>query len=388
MKIPESSYKFNSDASQISDLVVSDAERLNTWLPEIAAALRPGSPVKAQPDGSVRVGNKGALSLGPAPGLWFEHSAVEGGRDAFSLIRYLGTENPSEWANRFLSDHEGTGSLSGAQDEIAENQNEASRLAMAHFVNQSKPIEGTPAEAYLQGRGIKEPYPDNIRYVAEARVGEGAMVAVVNGPEGPVAAQLTYLTPDGNKSTVAPQRRLFTGQPDWQASGGLVLTDKGALARTVIAEGVEDALSLRQAGAGATVIASLARQLKGVVIGGTKTMRNGSSKKKGYSRAAFTDAWERYGITSMDGDACEKLSDTTVATVATGQPLPSNGYGGTDVPRLSPDATDVSRLSDDQNPSATAGCHGATDATGGNGAFSETPIQDADDDDGGDACLL
>ena len=34
---------------------VSKAERLNTWLPEIAAVLRPGAPAKAQPDGSVRI---------------------------------------------------------------------------------------------------------------------------------------------------------------------------------------------------------------------------------------------------------------------------------------------------------------------------------------------
>ena len=34
---------------------VSKAERLNTWLPEIAALLRPEAPAKAQPDGSVRI---------------------------------------------------------------------------------------------------------------------------------------------------------------------------------------------------------------------------------------------------------------------------------------------------------------------------------------------
>ena len=236
---------------------VSKAERLNTWLPEIAAVLRPEAPAKAQPDGSVRIGNKGSLSLGPGTGLWYDHAAGEGGRDAPSLIRHLGAENPSDWVTRFLADHEGTGSLSDAQDETTESQNEASRLAMEHFVNQSRPIEGTPAKAYLQGRGINAPYPDTIGYVAEARVGEGAMVSVINGPDGPVGAQLTYLTSDGNKSTVAPQRRLFTGQPERQAFGGLILTAKGAPACTVIAEGVEDALSLRQAGAGATVIASL-----------------------------------------------------------------------------------------------------------------------------------
>ena len=229
---------------------VSKAERLNTWLPEIATALRPGAPMKAHPDGGVRIGAKGALSLGPGTGLWYDHAAGEGGRDALSLIRHLGTENPSDWITRFLADHDGIGSLSDAQDEFAESQNEASRLAMDHFVNQSQPIEGTAAEAYLQGRGINAPYPACTRYVADARAGEGAMVAVVDGPEGTAAVQLTYITPDGDKSTVAPPRRLYVGQTDWHAGGGFALTENGVPARTIVVEGVEDALSLQQAKAG------------------------------------------------------------------------------------------------------------------------------------------
>ena len=235
---------------------VSKAERLNTWLPEIATALRPGAPMKAQPDGGVRIGAKGALSLGPGTGLWYDHAAGEGGRDALSLIRHLGTENPSDWISRFLADHDGIGSLSDAQDEFAESQNEASRLTMDHFVNQSQPIEGTAAEAYLQGRGINAPYPASTRYVADARAGEGAMVAVVDGPEGTAAVQLTYITPDGDKSTVAPPRRLYVGQTDWHAGGGFALTENGVPARTIVVEGVEDALSLQQAKAGTRVVAS------------------------------------------------------------------------------------------------------------------------------------
>lgn len=132
----------------------------------------------------------------------------------------------------------------------------------------------------------------------------------------------------------------------------------------------------------------LARQLKGVVTLPTKTMRNDNSKKKGYSRSAFTDAWERYDITGMDGDACKTPSKTTVANVATEQPLPSNGYSGTAVTQLLTDATDVPQLPDGQNPSPTAGCHVATDATNGNGDLAERPVHSADDDEEIDTCLL
>ena len=43
----------------------AEAERINTFLPEIVASFKPDSPLKAPADGSTRVGNKGALVLGP-----------------------------------------------------------------------------------------------------------------------------------------------------------------------------------------------------------------------------------------------------------------------------------------------------------------------------------
>jgi hypothetical protein len=104
--------------------------------------------------------------------------------------------------------------------------------------------------------------------------------------------------------------------------------------------------------------------------------------------AAFTDAWERYGITGVDGDACKTPSKTTVANVATEQPLPSDGYSGTAVTQLLPDATDVPQLPGGQNSSPTVGCHVATDATNGNESFVETPAHGADDDEENDTCLI
>ena len=124
----------------------------------------------------------------------------------------------------------------------------------------------------------------------------------------------------------------------------------------------------------------LARQLKGIVTQSTTTMQVGKDRKKGYTRAAFTDAWERYGIAGLDKDVRETPSKTTVTTVTTGQMPPSNGHSG----------TDGARLCEGPNPNGTAGCHVVTDDTDEKEGFSETPVYDEAGavDEGDDICLL
>lgn len=60
--------------------------RLNTWIGQIARALRPDEPVAAMADG-LRFGRKGSLAI-TADG-WYDFEASEGGRDALSLIGHL-----------------------------------------------------------------------------------------------------------------------------------------------------------------------------------------------------------------------------------------------------------------------------------------------------------
>ena len=236
---------------------LSEAERLNTFLPEIVALVQPDKQMKPQADGSVRVGGTGGLVLGSGAGLWYDHVASEGGRSAKSLLKHVGVNNHAKWAQKFLDEHKGFGSLGDNSEDTLDSKSEASRLAMEHFIQQMCPITNSLAETYLKSRGINAPYPDNLGWVQDARWGEGAMVAVINGPEGPAAIQLTYVTPEGNKSNVKPHRRTYRNQPDWQAGGGFRLTVDNAPSRTLIAEGVEDALSLFQAKAGTVIIASL-----------------------------------------------------------------------------------------------------------------------------------
>ena len=236
---------------------IAEAERLNTWLSEIVAILQPDTPIKPQADGSVRVGNKGSLHLGPAAGLWYDNEASAGGRAAHSLMKHLGVSSPNKWAWEFLAEHAGDGPMEVDPEDTSDSKLEASRGAMELILQQALPIADTPAEVYLQSRKLAAPCSDNLLWLKEARMGEGAMVAVVNGAGGPAAVQLTYLTSKGKKSTVTPQRRTYRGQADWRVGGGFTLTCDGAPERTVIAEGIEDALSLCQAEAGTVIVASL-----------------------------------------------------------------------------------------------------------------------------------
>ena len=74
----------------------AELERLNTWLFDIVANLRPDAPSRTQGDGSSRFGQRGSLVIGPAAGVWYDHEAGSGGRNALSLIRHHGIDNPDD----------------------------------------------------------------------------------------------------------------------------------------------------------------------------------------------------------------------------------------------------------------------------------------------------
>lgn len=109
--------------------------------------------------------------------------------------------------------------------------------------NESRPINGTLAEAYLRGRAITCPLPDNLRFhptcwhLSAKR--SPAMLARVEGVER-FALHRTYLDPEGHgKSKLDPNKAMLGAV----AGGAVRLTEaKGPL--LVVAEGIETALSL------------------------------------------------------------------------------------------------------------------------------------------------
>lgn len=121
----------------------------------------------------------------------------------------------------------------------------ARRAGAAHRVwSETQPIDGTPAETYLRGRGISCPLPDRLRFHAQCWHGPSssrlpAMVALVEGGEG-FAVHRTYLRADGSgKAGLAGGDKLMLGA----TAGGAVRLSGGA-SRLAVAEGIESALSL------------------------------------------------------------------------------------------------------------------------------------------------
>lgn len=130
-----------------------------------------------------------------------------------------------------------------AQREALERAEAAKRAAQAERLwQEAQPIAGSPAEAYLRGRGIVGPLPASLRFHPacwhQTAQRFPAMVARLEGADG-FAVHRTYLKPDGSgKADVAPPKAMLGAV----AGGAVRLTEgHGALA---VGEGIETALSL------------------------------------------------------------------------------------------------------------------------------------------------
>lgn len=237
-----------------------ELRRLHTWAAAIAQHLRPEAPVAYTAEG-LRIGRKGALAI-KVDSSWFDHQAGKGGRDAITLIRHLKNCNISEaatWAREWLDAHRGDGDLNtdGAVEAAAEAGERRAAYARQILEEALDPSD-TPAEAYLRSRGLEPPYPDCVRFLEDARLGEGAIVGIITTADGEGAGvQVGYLDPAGRKSTILPQRQLYLldrGAAEQAAFRIAVAEPAEGAAPLVIAEGQEDALSLAQSSAAKTVI--------------------------------------------------------------------------------------------------------------------------------------
>jgi hypothetical protein len=236
-------------------LSAADDERLNTWVQQIAIELRPKTPVRTESDGAIRVGNKGSLAISDEAGVWYNHEAGKGGVTALALIEHLleETSSPVRWAREFLRSHDGAGPLSQLVKE--DKTDSATARAKVDFakgvLSRAVAAKGTPAEKYLRARGLLPPYPKNIKFIPDARIGEGAMVVIVEDLAGEaVAIHMHYIDPDGQGSIIEPKNQLYALVPGWGSRGlfrlpGAPIEDTAA--RVLIAEGLEDALSLTKA---------------------------------------------------------------------------------------------------------------------------------------------
>jgi DNA primase len=109
----------------------------------------------------------------------------------------------------------------------------------------SGPINGTPAEAYLRGRGLELQLPQTLRF-SKLRYGSHGLlpclVALVTTADNKVGGiQRTFLREDGKGKAAVPSPKLSLGK----LSGGAIrLAPAGP--ELLVTGGVEDGLSLQQ----------------------------------------------------------------------------------------------------------------------------------------------
>ena len=155
----------------------------------------------------------------------------------------------------------GIGDLPRVESRLVERKSETADAAKAIW-RHAVAIEGTPAAAYLFGRGITMKLPPSLRY-ARLRYPDGqmlpALVAAVISPARTLAGiQRIFVTPDGRKADV-PNPKLSLGR----IAGNAIRLGPPA-AELIVCEGLEDALSLQQelgrvvwAAAGASMLSSM-----------------------------------------------------------------------------------------------------------------------------------
>jgi hypothetical protein len=226
----------------------ADCERLRSWAIKIAGALLPDA--KQRVEGSeVRFIGHSGLTINGNTGAWYCHGLGRGGWSTLPLISLLGKYSAAEaadWASRWLKKYPGFGPVIGEHDDTAGDP--SSRISAEVILRDGGEISGTPAERYLRDeRRIDLPYPADLKYLANARCGEGGLVAPLYSHGRVTGVHITYLDPHGRKSVVLPQRRRFNLEKAVDAV--FLLPHTGNNPDVFIAEGFEDSLSVWRYGA-------------------------------------------------------------------------------------------------------------------------------------------
>lgn len=158
------------------------------------------------------------------------------------------------------------------------------------------PVSGTLAERYLNARGIKMKIPESIRFAALRYGRHGpehpclvALIASVDNRA--VGIQRTYLNAAGTGKAAVPKAKLSLGN----VKGGAIRLAPAA-AELVVAEGLEDALTLQQelgkaawcaAGAGMLPAMRFPAGVNSVVIGADADEAGEAAAQK--AAAAYTE---------------------------------------------------------------------------------------------------
>jgi putative DNA primase/helicase len=224
-------------------LTAAEYERARTWLLELARVLTDG---RYRDEGhNRRFLGQGGLVVHRRTGAWYSHSSSKrGGYSPILLIAFLRSctnDEAAAWLKAFLDAHPGTGDCECATDED-DDATPASAETAKEFLERIVDVAQSPAAAaYITGeRKIDFPIPV-VGFVGNGRCGEGAFVGILTSHQRTVGVQVLYITPEGRKSTVTPNRRRFMLETAPDAV--FEMPYAGASTDAVICEGLEDALT-------------------------------------------------------------------------------------------------------------------------------------------------
>ncbi|MBP6952113.1 MAG: toprim domain-containing protein, partial [Alphaproteobacteria bacterium] len=157
-----------------------------------------------------------------------------------------------------------------SQDSIEQIKENAMRLNAVSELNlKSKPIEGTLAEIYLQReRNIKESLPSDLRYISKGTtfmyqgerrtVQHHCLAAFGQSQEGRLSSvQLTKLDDQGKRALTQTGEKLNKIHYGIAKGSFVLLQEDTTTNRVFMAEGIETALSLKEAGIKGRIVASM-----------------------------------------------------------------------------------------------------------------------------------
>ncbi len=241
-----------------TNLSAAEIVLLDSQLPDIGGAIR-GKPVAPDGDGW-RVGSSTKIWKS---GRWFDFKATQGGFGAATFIahyRACTLDEAVTWAQSWLAQHPQAGPCGGTDEDDGAGEDSADTIQRRAYNDSTYaarlPITGTPAAAYLIGRGIdpaqlRPEIVERMGWLPNHRGAEGALIFPYTDEAGGVLAlQLTFVTPTGEKSPHEPARQTRRGPPDWRTKGrALLRLDFGTGPEMVVAEGFENALAISLTGA-------------------------------------------------------------------------------------------------------------------------------------------
>jgi hypothetical protein len=202
---------------------------------------------------TLRFGRKGGLAVdidGPNKGRITDFN--DGGNKALSPFQFIQSETGSDfaealqWARAWLGiEGERPAPRVRRQDPEsssaeAEREEAERRAKVGQIIDEATDARGTPAEAYLRGRGITADLPAAVRWRPKAWDRYGALVLLATDAAGGIkAVQQVYVTAKGAKAPLKVQKRTNGSQ------AGAAVRLPGTAPLTLI-EGPETGLSVWQ----------------------------------------------------------------------------------------------------------------------------------------------